>query len=84
MTAASIAPKRKTTIEVDDQLLARAQEVLGTKGLKDTVDKAFEEVWRAHLRRRFMERIRTQRGVDIGPDILAETRANYWTRQSHD
>lgn len=83
MTTTSIAPKRKTTIEVDDQLLARAQEVLGTKGLKDTVDKAFEEVWRAHLRRRFIERLRSQRGIDIGPDVQAEVRAN-WAKQSDD
>lgn len=83
MTTTSIPPKRKTTIEIDVQLLAQAQEVLGTKGIKDTIDKAFDEVWRAHLRRRFIERIRTQRGIDIGPEFLAEVRAN-WTKQSDD
>jgi len=83
MTTTSIPQKRKTTIEIDQQLLARAREVLGTKGIKDTIDKAFEEVWRAHLRRRFIERLRTQKGIDIGPEFLAEVRAN-WIKQSDD
>jgi Arc/MetJ family transcription regulator len=71
--------KRKTTIEVDEELLARAQEALGTKGLKDTVDRALEDAWRAHLRRRLLHRIRTQEGVDIGPQMLEQTRAS-WTK----
>ena len=48
---------RRTTLEVDDVLLRQAQGALGTKGLKDTVDKAFREVIRRRLRGRLAQRI---------------------------
>lgn len=65
---------RRTSIEVDDELLARAQEALGTNGLKDTVDAAFREAVRRSLRERFARRIESGEGVDRGPDVLAATR----------
>ncbi|HUP21554.1 MAG TPA: type II toxin-antitoxin system VapB family antitoxin [Thermoanaerobaculia bacterium] len=65
---------RRTTIEVDDALLARAQEALRTKGLKDTVDKAFREVIRRHLRQRLAERIEAGHGIDRSPELLAASR----------
>lgn len=37
---------RKTTLEIDDEKIARAQEILGTTGLKDTVDEAIARVLR--------------------------------------
>lgn len=68
------AMPRRTSIDVDDEKLARVQQVLGTTGLKDTVERAFDEVLRAHLRRRLAERIRTGEGVDRGPEILKAVR----------
>ena len=65
---------RRTTLEVDDALLNQAQIALGTKGLKETVDKAFREAVRRHLRERLAERIRTGSGVDRSPELLAESR----------
>jgi Arc/MetJ family transcription regulator len=65
---------RRTTIEVDDALLRRAQQALGTRGLRDTVDKAFREAIRQHLRKRLAERIERGEGVDRSPELLAETR----------
>jgi Arc/MetJ family transcription regulator len=56
---------RKTTITVDDELLARARAVLGTRGLKDTVDAALTEVVRAELRRDLVRRLRTGDGFDF-------------------
>ena len=61
---------RRTTIEIDDDLLSKAQEVLGTTGLKDTVDAALDEVVRAHLKRRLIERIRTGKGIDRSARVL--------------
>lgn len=66
--------KRRTTIEIDDDLLGQAREVLGTKGLRDTVEAALDEVVKAALRRRLAERLKTGRGLDLGPEILAEIR----------
>ena len=65
---------RRTTIEIDDELLVRAQEALGTHGLKDTVDAAFHEAIRRSLRTRLAERIERGTGVDRSADLLAETR----------
>ena len=65
---------RRTTIEVDDQLLSRAQKALGTRGLKDTVDKAFREAIRRDLRERLAARIGTGAGVDRSRGVLTETR----------
>jgi Arc/MetJ family transcription regulator len=65
---------RRTTLEVDDALLRRAQEALGTKGLKETVDKAFHEAIRRQLRERLAQRIDTGAGIDRSPELLAESR----------
>ena len=65
---------RRTTLEVDDALLSQAQEALGTRGLKDTVDKAFREAVRRHLCQRLAERIATGTGIDRAPELLAESR----------
>jgi Arc/MetJ family transcription regulator len=65
---------RRTTIQVDDELLRQAQKALGTKGLKETVDRAFEEAIRRDLRDRLARRIETGTGVDRSPELLAESR----------
>jgi Arc/MetJ family transcription regulator len=65
---------RRTSLEVDDALLSRAQEALGTKGLKETVEKAFREAVRHYLRQRLAERISTGSGIDRSPELLAESR----------
>jgi Arc/MetJ family transcription regulator len=65
---------RRTSIDVDDEKLERVQRVLGTTGLRDTVERAFDEVIRADLRRQLAEQIRTGEGVDRSPEMLAKTR----------
>lgn len=65
---------RRTTIEIDDALLERAQEALGTRGLKETVDKALREAIRRQLRERLAERLVTGVGVERSPDLLERTR----------
>jgi Arc/MetJ family transcription regulator len=65
---------RRTSLEVDDSRLAEVQRILGTSGLKDTIDRAFEEVIRADLRRRLADRIRSGEGIDRDPDVLVESR----------
>jgi Arc/MetJ family transcription regulator len=65
---------RRTSIELDEEELTRAQAVLGTKGVKDTIDRALQEVIRADLRKRLAERIRTGEGIDRGEEILEASR----------
>jgi Arc/MetJ family transcription regulator len=66
--------RRRTTLDVDDELLARAQAALGTTGLKETVDAALREAIRRSLRQRLGDRISTGAGVDRSAGLLDETR----------
>jgi Arc/MetJ family transcription regulator len=62
---------RKTTIEIDDDLVARAGSLLGTRGLKATVQRALEEIVARDARLRFAERLREMRGLDLDkPEIM--------------
>jgi Arc/MetJ family transcription regulator len=56
---------RKTTVEVDDELVARAGAVLGTRGLKATIHRALEEVVARQARLGLVERLRTMEGLDL-------------------
>lgn len=69
---------RRTTIEVDEQLLDAARQVLGTRGLKDTVDRALSEIVRAHRRRELAEQLHTGEGIDRGDAVLSRSRE--WRR----
>jgi Arc/MetJ family transcription regulator len=60
----------KTAIVVDDELVAEARAVLGTKGLTSTIDAALRAVVDAERRRRHVERLRSGPG-DLGdPDVM--------------
>lgn len=63
---------RKTTLEIDDELFEHARAVLGTRGLKATVQRAFEEVLALEARRRAIEQLRQMDGLDLDqPDVMA-------------
>jgi Arc/MetJ family transcription regulator len=59
----------KTLIEIDDEYLATAQEVLGTATKKDTVNAALREVAALAARRRDLRRL-TSRSL---PDLEDES-----------
>lgn len=61
---------------IDDDLVGRARAILGTKGIKDTIDVALTEVVRAERRRLLVDRFRTGQGID--DHALVEARAS-WT-----
>jgi Arc/MetJ family transcription regulator len=63
---------RKTTIEIDTDVIAEVQGILGTKGIKDTVDAALlavrrREAWRRH--KAWLE--------EVGPDLLSPEAARW-------
>lgn len=68
--------KRKTTIEIDDDLLAKARDILGTRGLKDTVDEALTQVIRAGRRRELATQLKTGEGLDF--DKATRRAARQW------
>ena len=67
---------RRTTIEMDEDLLAAAQAALGTRGLKETVDRALSEVVRASRRRALADRLASGAGLDL--DAETTTAARRW------
>jgi Arc/MetJ family transcription regulator len=63
----------KRLIDIDDDLLRKARETLGTGTMKDTVNRALAEVARAELRRRHTARLISGDGTDLGhDDIMAK------------
>jgi Arc/MetJ family transcription regulator len=44
----------RTTLDIDEDMLAKAREILGTRGVKDTVDEALREVVRQEAGRRLI------------------------------
>ncbi|HEV3046095.1 MAG TPA: type II toxin-antitoxin system VapB family antitoxin [Solirubrobacteraceae bacterium] len=63
---------RRTTLDIDEDMLSKAREILGTRGVKDTVDEALREVVRMEAGRRFIARLKDNE--DFGP----ETRERAW------
>ena len=62
---------RKTTIVIDDELIAQAKEALGTTGLKETIDAALVEAVTARVRKDHVERLRSMRGLDLDkPEVM--------------
>jgi Arc/MetJ family transcription regulator len=61
----------KTSIDLDDGLVARAAAVLGTRGFKATVQRALEEVVARDARMRLAERLRCMTGLDLDkPEVM--------------
>ncbi len=57
----------KTTIDLNDDLLGRARLILGTTGIKDTIDSALLEVIVRDARRKSIERLQA---LECDPDEL--------------
>lgn len=64
---------RKTTLVVDDKKLGRARRILGTKGIRDTIERALDEVIAYQERRRAVDQLRTMEGLDLDdPEIMGK------------
>lgn len=66
----------KTTVVIDDRKIARVRKILGTKGIRDTVEGALDEVLAIRARRRVVEQLRTMDGLD--EDVLRNVRKEAW------
>ncbi len=60
----------KRLVDIDDDLLAEARELLGAASMKETVNAALREVVAAELRRRHLLRLRTGEGMDLDDDEI--------------
>lgn len=63
---------RKTSVEIDTELLDRARELLATSTVRETIDRAFREVLRAEARRQEVEALSEMKGLDLDrPEVMA-------------
>ena len=67
----------KRLVDLDDDLLEEATEILGTSTMKETVNEALSEVRRAELRRQLVLQLSTMEGLDLDND---EVMARAWRR----
>ena len=68
----STATRRKTSFEIDTAKVAAAKEILGTKGLTDTVDAALTEVVKLQQRRRLLELLSTPGVLELDdPEVMS-------------
>lgn len=66
----------KTTLVVDDSKIRKAQRVLRTKGIRDTIERALDEVIASDARARAVERLLRLEGIDR--EVLLKARREAW------
>lgn len=65
-------PIRRTTVDIDQAKFEQAQAALGTATLRETVDRAFDEVLRHVAIEESIERLKTMTGLDLDkPEVMA-------------
>ena len=63
---------RKTSVEINEELLTAVQRLLSTTTIRETIEEAFREVLRAEARREEIEALSTMRGMDLAdPDVMS-------------
>lgn len=60
----------KRLVDVADDKLAEARNILGQTTIKGTINAALDEVIALNQRRRLLERLADQRGVDLGDEEI--------------
>ena len=55
----------KTTLVLDAAKVRKVKKLLGAKSIRDTIDRALDEVLALEARRRLVERLRTMDGLDL-------------------
>lgn len=71
----SAATRRKTSFAIDTAKVEAAKEVLGTKGLTDTVDAALDEIVKRRGRERLVELLSTPGVLELND---AEVMRDAW------
>lgn len=66
---------RKTSVDIDNDLMEQARSVLGTSSIKATIDAALREVLRAEARRQEIRALSRMDGLDLAK---AEVMAKAW------
>ncbi len=65
---------RKTTVAIDDELVARVRILLGTSSIRETIDSALREVERREARRREIRALIDMDGFDLSdPAVMSKS-----------
>lgn len=65
---------RKTTVAIDDELVARVRILLGTSSIRETIDSALREVERREARRREIRALIDMDGLDLSdPAVMLKS-----------
>ena len=63
---------RKTSVELNVELLQEAQRILQTATLRETIEQAFREIVKAKARRDEFDALAEMRGMELdNPEIMA-------------
>jgi len=73
--AKQISKSDKTSMVIDRAKVEKAQRILGTTTIAETVDAALEEVLDLEARRRILDRIDRDGGIGPDPEELRRLRA---------
>lgn len=65
----------KRLVDIDPDLLAKAQKLLGASTMKETVNRSLEAVVVAERRRRHVDRLESMSGLDLDDE---EVMARAW------
>ncbi len=64
---------RKTSVVIDDELIARVRILLGTSSIRETIDKALREVERREARRQEIRALIEMDGLDLSdPAVMSK------------
>lgn len=67
------AARKTTTVDIDQGKLASVRRVLGTRTLRETVDRSFDEVLARAAREEVIAQLRTMDGLDLDrPEVMAK------------
>lgn len=66
---------RKTSVEINEELLEAVKRILATATVKETIERAFLEVLRTRARHEEVEALSTMRGMDLAD---SEVMARAW------
>lgn len=62
----------KTTLVLDVAKVNKVKKLLGTKSIRDTIDRALDEILALEGRRRLVTKLRTMQGLDLdNADVMA-------------
>ena len=65
---------QRTTVEFDSERLAEVRKLLGTTGIKDTIDAAFDQIVRQARRLALLDQLRDPEQFDFSEEVIRQAR----------